>query len=479
MSRPGHRHRWVLRVVFVLVVLVLGAAACSDSDGGDDPAAAEAGGSGTDGTTEAAQDTVEDENGTSEAGADEGDDGSSQSEAASSDEADAEEAAAGPLPEGEASSELVVLQEDPYVAAAVYPRPDYEGNPWSVWGQGLLADNGRLLTAMGDHLGQDGNTYLYAYDHDEGRLTLFADVQSIVGHEPGSWGYGKVHGQFSDVGDGSVYFATYYGSRDDITFDENYQGDVLARLDPDSLEAEKIAVPVPEYGIPSLTGSPLGLLYGEAVDPMLGDGEYPGGGLFVFDPESNEVVLFEENVEHDMFRNVIVDADGGAWFAADGGGLFHYSPDDNEVTRSDVDLGGRLRASTRPDADGTVYGVTDDPYNIFAFQPGGSVTQLGHAPDYTTSVALSPDESAVLYVPGAHGDAPLWNTPLVSVDTETGDQTTLVELLPLVEEEFGLALGGTYSIVVDGERDLAYITFNAGTTTEDPWGEAVLVVVGL
>ena len=41
---------------------------------------------------------------------------------------------------------------------AIYPHPDYEGNPWSQWGQGIVAPTGRYYSAIGDHLGADGNS---------------------------------------------------------------------------------------------------------------------------------------------------------------------------------------------------------------------------------------------------------------------------------------------------------------------------------
>lgn len=489
MRRSIHHHSSIIGLVVALMVVIVVAGACGDSDDGSSAGAEAPSGSAgtdtTDGTSATSADDsddgadaveteggAEDEGGSEESGSD--DEGGSD-EAGSGDDA----AAPAPLPTGEDSSELVVLQDDPYVAVAVYPRPDYEGNPWSVWGQGLVADNGRVLTAMGDHLGIDGNSYLYAYDPDDQRLVRYADVQSIVGHTEGSTGYGKVHGQFSDVGGDKVYLSSYYGRLDEITFDDSYQGDVLMSVDPDSLETARVGVPVPEHGIPSLVGTPDGLLYGEAVDPLLPEGSYPGGGFFVYDTQSDEVRLFAEDERHHTFRNVIVDGTGAGWFAADGGGLFRYSPDDNEVTLTEVDLGGPLRASTTPDADGVVYGVTDEPYQIFSIDADGNVTTLGNAPGYTASVALTPDGSEMLYVPGAHGDSATWNTPLIAVDTDSGEQRTVVELQDLVRDELGLVLGGTYSVLVDDERDLAYLTFNAGATADDPWGEAVLVVVGL
>ena len=61
------------------------------------------------------------------------------------------------------------------------PDPAYEGNPWSQWGQGIVLADGRFLSAIGDHCGEDGNSYLYSYDPATSTLTQFADVLSIAG----------------------------------------------------------------------------------------------------------------------------------------------------------------------------------------------------------------------------------------------------------------------------------------------------------
>lgn len=83
---------------------------------------------------------------------------------------------------------------EPRVEAVVYPRPSYEGRPWTQWGQGLVLDDGTFVSAIGDHCGVNGNSYFYAFDPSSSTLRLVADVLSAVGHQPRSWGYGKVHG---------------------------------------------------------------------------------------------------------------------------------------------------------------------------------------------------------------------------------------------------------------------------------------------
>lgn len=463
----------------LLVAFLLTAAACTSSGGNDS----------ADGASPA--DTSSDSSASSsdQGGTDEGSD--SESAQTSSSESSADNVVtsgvsllaggnAVPADLDGPTAELITLQDAPFVAAAIYPRPDYEADPWSQWGQGVALADGRVITAIGDHLGEDGNSFLFVYDPGTQSITRISDVLSALDHEPGSWGYGKIHSQMVDPGDGGIYFMTYYGTRRDISFDGSYEGDVLFRLDKETLEIEPVSVPVPGHGVPSLATNGNGLIYGEAVNPLLEGDNYPNGGFFVFDVTTGSTRLFQEDEAHGEFRNILVGADGVAWFARDGGGMFRYDPQDDGIVEADPGLGAELRASTHPAADGTVYGITEkDDKRFFAFGTDGSTQDLGNSPLYTTSLALTPDETAVLFVPGAHGNAYQEGASLIALDVESGEQTTLVELEQMVRDTFGLVLGGTYSVTVDAERNLAHIGFNAGTTEDEPWGEVVFVVVEL
>lgn len=381
-------------------------------------------------------------------------------------------------PEGASAPVTLLTERDDglRVEAVVYPRPDHEGQPWSQWGQGLVLDDGRFWSAIGDHRGADGNSYFFSYDPDTSTLTRFGDVLSVVDHQDGAWGYGKVHGQLVAGPCGEVWAATYWGSRRGLEFGDGYEGDLLLRLDPASYTIEPVTVPVPRHGIPSLAGWPQGgLLYGEAVEP-----ESDTGRFFVFDVLTGDVVLDEAADGHTGYRNVLVDAAGVAHVAVGGGQLAAYRPGSDGLERADVSLPGDwLRASTHPAADGTVYGVTRDPDQLFAVEPDGNVRDLGPARGYVASMALHPDGERFLYVPGAHGDGWQQGTPLVVVDGDTGEDDVLVELHELGVEAFGLRLGGTYAVAVDSDRDLVYIGMNAGDAGEASFGEVVLVVVHL
>jgi hypothetical protein len=381
-------------------------------------------------------------------------------------------------PEGPAATLEVLSEDEPRVSAAVYPRPDYEGDPWSQWGQGIALPDGRFLSAIGDHLGRDGNSYLYVFDPSTGALTQFADVHEVVGHQAGDWGYGKIHAPMVAGPCGEVFVTTYWGDSDDIEFGGTYAGDVLLRIDPSTLAVESLGAPVPEHGIPSLAGAAEGVLYGEAVDPTAGE-DYTGT-FFVYDTAAREVVFSTEEEDHAVFRTVLVTPDGRGWFSAGVGQSYVYDPEADTVELVDTP-GGKLRASTAPAPDGTVYAATHEPDVLFAVEPSGSIREIGPLREYTASMALDPSGEHLYYVPEAHGTSWVEGTPLIRVDTATGEEEVVVELNDLAEEQLDLTLGGTYDVVMDPSGERLYLGMNAGPTgVEDAaFGEVVLVVVDL
>ena len=144
-----------------------------------------------------------------------------------------------------------------------------------------------------------------------------------------------------------------------------------------------------------------------------------------------------------------MDAEGRAYFSGDDGQLLGTTPTSSTISPYPTAIPGKwLRASTVPGPDGTIYAATREPDQLFSFHPDGTVRDLGPAPDYVASLALDPDGSRFFYIPAAHGKAWLAGTPLMSVDTATGESQVVVELNPLAEEHLGLSLGGTYGVVM-------------------------------
>ena len=384
-----------------------------------------------------------------------------------------------PFVDGE-SVQLVDLGESGgvRVEGALYPRPDYPGNPWSQWGQGWALPDGTFYSGLGDHQGVDGNSFLYEYNPDSSSLTMIGDLLSYVDHQPGSWGYGKIHGQMVGGACGEIYLSSYWGTTNDIRFDDSYRGDLLFRLDPQQRTIDRMTVPVDQHGQASLAGwAKGGLIYGEAIDPVLRSQGMEQGPFFAYDVTSETVAFQGPPTPHVGYRNVMVDQGGHAYYSIGGGQLADYDPASNSLSTHPHDMPADwLRASTAPAPDGRIAAVTDEPYTFFVLQPSGEIQTLGPARGYTASMAMHPDGDRFFYVPDAHGGSAASGSPLVSVDLDTGEEQVVVELNPLAEEHLGHTLGGSYNVAVSPAGDTVYVGMNSGP---DGFGEVVLLIVHL
>jgi sugar lactone lactonase YvrE len=366
------------------------------------------------------------------------------------------------------------------VSAGMYPLPHDRGDPWSQWGQGIVLPSGRYVSAVGDHLGVDGNSWFYEYDPASGRLARTADVAEALGHVSGDWGYGKIHAQMGLGPCGEVVAATYWGTRNDLVVGGSYQGNHLLRYDPGTAELTSLGVPVPGYGIPSMAISPDGRhVFGEAVDPR---SRPDAGPFFVADATTGEVLLRSDDAGHVGFRSILVDADGAAYFSAGEGRLVRYDPDAGDLAVAPGELPGDwLRAASGVAPDGSVFGVTRNPDRLFEMTADGQIVDMGPTEGYVTSIALSPDGSTLYYVPDAHGESWMNGTPLIAVDTASGDHEVLVELNPLIEPALGVRVGGTYNVAVDPRTGHIYVGLNASAVgssdLEATFGSVVLAVV--
>ena len=356
------------------------------------------------------------------------------------------------------------------VYAAEYPLPGPTSGLWSQWGQGVVAADGLLFSAVGDHLGLDGNSHFFVYDRKSRELTRFMDVLSVIGRPADSWGFGKIHAQMVTDRCDHVLVATYWGSRSGI---RDYEGDHLLRIDP---VAETIADQGVIYGgrgIPSMTiTSDRSLLVTEAVDP-----ESQTGVLVSWDSTSSTPVLTLGDPRHTGYRSLAVAADGRILFSVGDGELEAWDPESGDTSTFTRDLPGDwLRAVTPLLPDGSLVGVTQDPSKLFSVSSGGAVEQLGDAGGYTTSLALDVLGGRVFWMANAHGAAWEQGAPVMSMDLQTGTQSVVVYLRDFFANELGLLPGGTYSIVYD--EGMLFIGVNSSKLGDDSgFGTVVLVVI--
>ena len=394
-------------------------------------------------------------------------------------------AAATPAEGPSATLERIGAADGVTVSAAVYALPEGEGDPWSQWGQGVVLPDGRFVSALGDHLGRDGNSWFYEFDPTTNALTRTAEVAAALGHQPGDWGYGKVHAPMVLGPCDEVITATYWGTRTDLVVGGSYQGDHLLRYDPATHQITSLGVPVAGFGIPSLAiSADRRWIFGEAVDPATPT-DADAGAFFVADAATGEVTFRDDSPDHTGFRTVLVTGEGEALYAARGGSLFGFTPGAEATRRLDGAVPGAWMRTSSPRApDGTAYGITVEPDVLFRVAPDGTTTEMGPVEGYTASLALSPDGGTLYYVPGAHGDAYESGAPLIAVDTATGEHRTVVEMQDMFASALGLRFGGTYDVVMDPGGKRLYIGANAGpadTAGEDAdtFGTIVLVVVDL
>jgi len=335
--------------------------------------------------------------------------------------------------------------------------------------------NGMFWSAVGDHLGADGNAYVYAYDPESHRLTEMVSVLDVVPHEPGEWGFGKIHAQMVTDPCGRIWFATYWGSRRGLQYTKTYQGDRLLVIDPVRREVADMGVLLRHHGVPSLAAWGK-LLYAEAADP----GRTVGGAFVVYDTERREVIFSSDDDAHRGFRSIAVDGDGRAYFSVGNGQLAVYDPQENEIVDTIGGLPGAFLRAAATAPDGTVYAVTRRPEVFFSLGDGAGLRVLSAAAGYTTSLAIASDGRTAYSVPGAHGDAYELGAPLVALDTRTGRQRTVAELEGAVEQELQLRLGGSYDVVLGASDRTLYVGMNAsGLSDQSGFGEAVLLVVEL
>jgi hypothetical protein len=123
-----------------------------------------------------------------------------------------------------------------------------------------------------------------------------------------------------------------------------------------------------------------------------------------------------------------------------------------------------MRASTRSSSGGDIFGATYKTNQLFRYHPQrGELEMLGPTwgtGQYTTVMELSPDERFIYYLPGAHGQAFKYGTPVIQYDIATRARKVLAFLAQVLEDRIDYVPGGTYGIKVSRDGATLYVNFN-------------------
>lgn len=144
-------------------------------------------------------------------------------------------------PKVELKEGVTIARTPPRVTFRYDDCQTYPGKPWSVWGDGFVAD-GKYYSAVGDHLSPGGNAYVYEFDPESGKLRQLTDLRSVLNRPDGHYTPGKIHSSLGLGKDGWIYFSTHRGStRVGLDPKNHFEGDWIMKVNPASGEAEIVA----------------------------------------------------------------------------------------------------------------------------------------------------------------------------------------------------------------------------------------------
>jgi hypothetical protein len=372
---------------------------------------------------------------------------------------------------------VTIAKTPPTIDFLFYPGQDYEGKPWSNWGDGIAA-NGKYYSAIGDHLAigakgdgehGKGSGRVFEYDPDKKSLRLLADTAKVLNMPEGHYAPGKVHSRIDVGNDGWLYYATHRGSASATIDKFHYEGDWIFRTHPESGKTEVVVRgPVPKHCIPNSVLDPERLIF-------------YGGTAAGKDAAEQGIMFFAYDCKNKKLLYAGTDGPARYMIFAKSTGRVYYVPgnSDGPLMRYDPQVGGTpsevkgsmigVRAATQETADGFVYtasiGQGKSDAALWSFNTKTEETKnIGTASvgdqGYIASIDVDPTGRYLYYTAGAHGSGDRDNTPVVQYDVKTGKKKVICFLHPFYQDKYGFTLKGTYSTAVNETGDILYITWN-------------------
>ena len=373
---------------------------------------------------------------------------------------------------------VTVAEAAPTVDFLYFPGQDYEGKPWSNWGDSLAVD-GKYYASIGDHLairgkgdGAHGSGTGLVFEYDPAKKTFrkLLDVAKLLDLPKDHYVPGKIHSRLDMGSDGWLYCSTHRGSTT-VTADKNhYEGDWILRCDPKTGKSEVVVrAPVPKHCIPtSALDAERLIFYG---------GTAPGT-----DAKDKEIQFFAYDVKNKKLLYSGPDGPERAMIFAKSTGRVYYVPNKDDAvgelvrfdpakptapTKIDATIG--LRAATQETPQGIVYTVSKSGRGgeaiLYAFDTKTEkVQELGPAAvgsnTYITTLDADPTGRYLYYIPGAHGGSERDGSAVVQFDTKTKTRKVIAFLHPYFKEMYGVTLAGTFSAAIDPKGDKLYVTWN-------------------
>lgn len=344
---------------------------------------------------------------------------------------------------------------------------------WSSWGDICVARDGSVYAGIGDHgndAGGDARCFLYRWNPQARTLQRIVDMNQVVPPRPGQPAWSKVHARIDEGPDGRIYFSCTLNAGNragdpQFQWTDQLSGGQLYQYDPQTGRTKVLA------NLPSKRCTATSLLDARRNIWWCNLEAGNGDALFGLSLQDRRVVHQSPDGTVGFNRNFALGADGSIYFNGPEGAILRLDPQGQiSPVGAAVPNSPGMRASTHESAQGEIFGATQGSGQLFRFRPGdGSLQLLGPTwgtGQYTTVTVLSPDERFVYYLPGAHGQAFQYGTPVVQYEIATGTRKVLAFLAPALEEACDYVPGGTYGVKLSADGGTLYVNFNGHAADE-------------
>jgi hypothetical protein len=373
------------------------------------------------------------------------------------------------------------------------PVPEgYFHGVWSNWSQGNYhVPTKKFYSSVGSHGFYKPRLYLVEYDTQTKTIKSLPEINKVLGRADSKYGDGKIHGWLDFYNGSDLYFCTYwckYPEPSEEEFQSGYEGGLIMNYNVITGRFTNFGVPMPRSSWPyHRMDTCRGLMF--AVGMF---------GEFICYDIPNRQIRFAGYLPEGMrwfWRTMLVDEETGFVYSTNNLpsdttiNFIRYEPVKNRFfkMKSTVPANrstgkyGQMRAHTKSKTkEGAFIGVVSADTagrggEMFKFFPDEDrVEDLGLCwagnQRYTASLAISPDEKYVYYIPAAHGKTYMEGAPLVQLNLKTRARKVIAFLFPYFYDKYGYMPGGTYSINLDEKGESLFILLNGAFSEYNPEG---------
>jgi len=375
---------------------------------------------------------------------------------------------------------------------------------WSNWSQGTYdAGQKKYYSSVGNHRYHKARLYLIEYDVQTKTVRRLAEVNKALGRTDDQFLDGKIHGWLDFYNGPELYFCTYWCKYPEPTeehFQSGYEGGAIMSYNTENGKYTSYGVPLPRSSWPyHRMDTKRGLMF--AVGMF---------GEFMCYDIPNQRIRFAGYLPEGMrwfWRTMLVDEETGFVYSTNNLpsdttiNFIRYEPGKNRFfkMKSTVPANrktgklGQMRAHTKfKTIDGAFIGVVSADTagrggELFKFYSAEDrVEDLGLCWEgdnrYTASLAMSPDQKYLYYIPAAHGKTYLEGAPLVQLNLKTQKRKVIAFLFPYLFETYGYIPGGTYSINLDEKGESLFVLLNGAFSDynqegRDTFGDPSVMVI--